>query len=231
MVVSFVRFGTAHLCVIALTFITPLILAIITRGDASGNAARVACWSWAAFLVINKIVGLTVLRRYGELTAESALPMHLCDWAAIVSVVTLIYPNQWTYELCYFWALGGTLQALLTPDLVYGFPDPRFVSFFALHGGVIASALYVTLAMGMRPLPISILRVLAWSTLYVGAAMAMNTMLGTNFGYLHAKPTQPSLLDFMAPWPFYILQLVPVAIAFTLFLYAPFFVIDWLRLR
>ena len=144
-------------------------------------------------------------------------------------MITLIYPNQRTYELCYFWALGGTLQALLTPDLSYGFPDPRFISFFALHGGVIAAALYMTLCMAMRPVPMSIARTFAWSTVYLVVAMATNAMLGTNFGYLRAKPASPSLLDYMAPWPFYIVQLALLAIVFTLLYYAPFFIIDQLR--
>lgn len=231
MTASFVRFGLAHLCVIALTFVTPLILSAITRWDNSGVAARLVGWLFVALLVASKIVGLIVLRRDGELTIESVLPMHLCDWAAIVAVITLIYPNQRTYELCYFWGLGGTLQALLTPDLPYEFPHLRFISFFALHCGVIASLLYMTFGMGMRPVPMSILRVLAWSMLYLGVALVVNSVLGTNFGYLRAKPAQPSLLDYMASWPFYIMQLVLVAIAFTLVLYAPFLVIDRLRVR
>lgn len=231
MAASFVRFGSAHLGVIALTFITPLVASAITRWYDNGVISRVVGWLFVALLVVSKIIGVIVLSSDGELTIESVLPMHLCDWAAIMAVITLIHPNQRTYELCYFWGLGGTLQALLTPDLLYGFPDLRFISFFALHGGVIASILFMTLGMGMRPVPASGLRVLAWSMLYLGTALVVNSMLGTNFGYLRAKPAQPSLLDYMAPWPFYIVQLVLLAIAFTLVLYAPFFVIDRLRVR
>ena len=124
-----------------------------------------------------------------------------------MAAVTLIYPNQWTYELCYFWALGGTLQALLTPDISVRISRSQFIGFFALHGGVIASVLFMTLGMGMRPVPMSIVRALAWSAFYVAAAMAVNAMLDTNFGYLRMKPVHPSLLDYMAPWPFYIAQL------------------------
>lgn len=231
MTASFVRFGLTHLGVIALTLITPLILSAIARCDESGVTARVVSWLFSAFLISSKIFALAILYRDGELTIESVLPMYLCDWAAIVAVITLMYPNQWTYELCYFWSLGGTLQALLTPDLIYEFPHPRFISFFALHSGVIASLLYMTLGMEMRPVPMSILRVLGWSALYLGLALAANFAFGTNFGYLRAKPTQPSLLDYMAPWPYYILELVGIAIAFTLVLYAPYFVMDRLRVR
>jgi hypothetical integral membrane protein (TIGR02206 family) len=229
MATSFELFGPSHLGVIALTFLTPLVLSAIARLCESAVTTRVVGWLFVALLLGDKIVGFILLRRNGELTIETTVPMHLCDWAAIMAVITLIYPNQWTYELCYFWVLGGTLQALLTPDLSYGFPDPRFISFFASHGGVIASVLYMTLGMGMRPLPMSIVRALAWSAFYVVAAMAANSVLDTNFGYLRMKPAHPSLLDYMAPWPFYIAQIALLAIVFSLVYYSPFFIMDRLR--
>ena len=229
MAASFERFGPAHLGVVALTFITPLVLSAIARLYDSAVTTRAVSWLFVALLVGDKIVTFILLSRDGEVTIETAAPGNLCDWAAITTVITLIYPNQWTYELCYFWALGGTLQALLTPDLSYGFPDPRFFSFFALHSGVIASVVYMTLGMGMRPVPMSIARALAWSALYVALAMAANSLFGTNFGYLRAKPAHPSLLDYMAPWPFYIAQLALLAILSCLVYYSPFFIIDRLR--
>jgi hypothetical integral membrane protein (TIGR02206 family) len=157
--------------------------------------------------------------------------MHLCNWAAIAALLTLIHPNQYTYELCYFWALGGTLQALLTPDLSYDFPDPHFFSFFTLHGGVIASALYLTFCLGLRPVPMSIPRVLLWSMVYLVIAMVANWTFKTNFGYLRAKPLHPSLLDYMAPWPLYIPELIVVAIVSCLVFSAPFFLLKDTRIQ
>ena len=57
------------------------------------------------------------------------LPMHLCDWATITVVLALCFRWQWSYELAYFWSLGGTLQALLTPDIVADFPTIWFLVF------------------------------------------------------------------------------------------------------
>lgn len=229
MAASFQLFGPAHLGAIALTFATPSVLCAIVRLGGDRVATRIVELSLAALLVGNRIVRLFLLRREGELTIETAAPMHLCDWAAIMAVVTLICPNQRTYELCYFWALAGTLQALLTPDLSRGFPDAQFISFFVSHGGVIAAALFLTLCGGMRPVPRSIPRTLMWSLVYLAAAMATNALLGTNFGYLRMKPANPSLLDHMAPWPFYIAQLAALAVALVMILYAPFFILDRLR--
>ena len=96
---------------------------------------------------------------------------------------------------------------------------------------MIAAVIYLTLALGMRPIPISILRTLGWSAVYFGTAMAVNFVLHTNFGYLRAKPEQPSLMDSLAPWPFYLIQLALLAIASCLVYYVPFLVIDRLRLQ
>jgi hypothetical integral membrane protein (TIGR02206 family) len=227
----FVRFGPPHLMVIALTFAAPLFLAAAVRWSDSAAVARAVSWFLVGMLVGGETLTLVFLARDGDLTIASAAPMYLCDWAAAAAVITLIHPNQRTYELCYFWALAGTMQALLTPDLSYGFPDPRFISFFALHGGVIAAALYLTLGVGMRPVPMSIVRALAWSAVYLAVAMAVNAIFGTNYGYLRAKPAHASLLDDMAPWPFYIPQLVLLAILSCLVYYLPFFMIDRLRRR
>jgi len=226
MIATFARFGPAHVTAIALTLFVPLILAAITLLDDSGAIAHIIRFLFAAILVVNKIVGLALWARYEGCTVENLAPMHLCDWAEIAAVITLIFPNQWTYELSYFWSLGGTLLALLTPDLRYGFPHSLFVSFFTQHGGVIAAVLYMTLALGMRPTPMSIVRTLGWSAVYFGAAAVVNSTLGTNFGYLCAKPNQPSLMDYMAPWPFYLIQLGLLTIAFCMAYYFPFFLAD-----
>ena len=33
----------------------------------------------------------------------------------------------------------------------------------------------------------------------------LNWQLGTNFGFLARKPVHPSILDYLGPWPYYIL--------------------------
>ncbi len=146
-------------------------------------------------------------------------------------IFTLIRPNQRTYELAYFWALGGTLQALLTPDLQYGFPDLRFDVFFLFHSGIIAAVLYLTFGSRLRPWPSSIPRVLLWSLVYLVLALTVNWAFKTNFGYLSAKPPGPSLLDALAPWPYYIGEMAVLGVISILIYYAPFYVADRLKAR
>jgi hypothetical integral membrane protein (TIGR02206 family) len=51
---------------------------------------------------------------------------------------------------------------------------------------------------------------------------AFNAIYQTDYMYLRAKPENSSLLNFMGPWPWYILAAEPVAIALFLLLYWPF---------
>lgn len=57
-----------------------------------------------------------------------------CASIALPMVVRRSYSG---YEIAYFWGLGGTLQAVLTPDLQHGFPSLVYVNFFLGHGLVI----------------------------------------------------------------------------------------------
>ncbi|HEY3779268.1 MAG TPA: TIGR02206 family membrane protein [Rhizomicrobium sp.] len=225
----FVPFGPDHLAAIALAFVVPVALGLVARAGASRRVARALALALAAELVATWILWYWLIWSRGWISASTILPMQLCDWAAIAGIVALIRPTQQSYELTYFWALSGTLQALLTPDLYYGFPDIRFVVFFAFHDGAIAAALYLMVACGWRPVPASLPRVIAWSLFYFVAALAVNALFHTNFGYLSAKPLKPSLLDLMGPWPVYDFELLGLGILFLILLYAPFFVADRIR--
>jgi|SRR5215469_13320314 len=228
---AFVPFGASHVAVILLTVAVPAGLAIIVRQAKSERLARTVSLGFAAVLIATWIAWYWLIVARGWISPHTILPMDLCDWATIATIVTLVRPNQRSYELAYFWALSGTVQALVTPELYYDFPDLRFIIFFAFHSGTIAAVLFLTLARGRRPYPSSLPRVVAWSLLYLVSALAVNWLFGTNFGYLSGKPTKPSLLDLMGPWPIYIAELAGLGILYVLVLYAPFFVADRLGRR
>lgn len=222
----FILFGTAHLAAIALAFIAPVLLAVLVRGAKSPRLTDAVRLFFAVELIATYILWYWLLYSRGWMAVGNLLPMHLCDWAAIAAFITLIRPNQKSYELAYFWALSATLQATLTPQLAFDFPDWRFVVFFGFHCGVIASVLYMTFGMRMRPFPSSIPRVIAWTIFYGVAAGLVDWLFDVNFGFLRAKSADPSVLDLLSPWPWYIAELVLIAFVFILILYAPFFVAD-----
>jgi hypothetical integral membrane protein (TIGR02206 family) len=135
--------------------------------------------------------------------------------------------SQHWFEVAYFWGIGGTLQAILTPNLRYGFPDWRFISFFTSHSGIIVGVIFLMLTRHYRPYPMSIVRVWLWSELYFVVTLVIDLLTGVNYGFLLHKPEALSILSFLSDsWRLYLLQMHGVALLFFLMLYAPFAVFD-----
>jgi hypothetical integral membrane protein (TIGR02206 family) len=223
----FLLFGTPHLAAVILTVATPLLLAAPARGRTPLD--RLARFSFAAFLVLGWICWFILFAERGWLSIGNGLPLNLCDWALIALVAALLTRNQFAYGLGYFWGLGGTLQGMITPDVAYDFPDPQFLFFFVEHGGIIAALLYLTLGTGLRPRISSLPRVAIATLFYAAVAGIADWLLGTNYGFLRAKPPGTTLLSFLSPWPWYIPELVAAGILSLMVYYLPFAVADWSR--
>jgi len=214
----------------ALTVVMPLSLAAghRLRGMPTDKTVRV---SLAAFLVTGWVCWFILFAQRGWLDIGNALPLNLCDWALTALVIALLTKNQFAYELGYFWGLGGTLQGMITPDVAYDFPDPQFLFFFVEHGGIIAALLYLTLGTALRPRPVSLAHVAAATLFYAATAGVADWLLGTNYGFLRAKPPGTTLLSFLSPWPWYIPELVAAGILSLTIYYLPFALADWSRTR
>lgn len=222
----FVVFGRSHQIVLALIIIVPVVLSILVRLRNAPALNRTICWIFALLIAGTWATWFVVFTRMGWLNVGNALPMDLCSWAAIATIITLIAPNQKSYELAYFWALAGTVQGIVTPDIPYDFPEFRFIEFSLFHGGIIAAVLFLTLGLKMRPVPASIPRVIGWSLIYMAIAAVTDWALNVNYGFLRAKPGHASLYDLMPGWPWYIGYVVVLAIIAVLICYAPFFLAD-----
>jgi hypothetical integral membrane protein (TIGR02206 family) len=222
---------SSRFIVVVVMVMLPAALALVVRSIGGARLASGGAYSFAALLIANKAVGLSLVYHDGVLSWREILPMHLCDWSLIATLFALITRAQLAYELSYFWGLSGGVQAILTPDIRVGFDDIHAWVFFISHAGSIAAVLYLTLAIPMRPYERSMWRAFVWSQFYLVAASATNLLLGTNYGYLCAKASQPSLLDYLGPWPYYILSMEALTVLSFLFYYLPFYAWDKWRAR
>ena len=209
------------------TFAGPLLLWILSRHLDSLRFSKGICWFFALAIFSAKIGTTIAVWREGNLTTDYALPMHLCDWALIATVVALTLQGQLCFELAYFWGLAGTAQALITPAL-----DStsfwRIFAFFTVHSGIPASVLWLIFDFKMRPQRGAWLRVAAWSQLYLVVALAVNAASGGNYGFLSARPSIRSMLDFFSDtrW-LYVLQIDLTALLFFLHLDLPWQIARW----
>ena len=94
--------------------------------------------------------------------------------------------------------------------------------FFTGHGLELTGVTYATIVMGFRPNPASITRAIWATAVYASIIMPLNYLLDLNYLYLRHKPEQPTLIDFLGPWPWYIFSLAVLAILASIVLYLPF---------
>src|SRR5882762_7855205 len=156
----FQPYGPAHLAVIFLTIALPFVLAAVARRARSSRVERVIIVALSVLLILNYAAYLIFVRYSGGIVSwQQMLPLQLCDWGMVVVIVAMLSGRQRWFEVAYFWGIGGTLQAVLTPNLPYGFPDFRFFSFFISHCGIIIGIIFLMLVHHLRPRPFSIVRV------------------------------------------------------------------------
>jgi hypothetical integral membrane protein (TIGR02206 family) len=226
----FHAFGVAHLTVIFLTITLPFALAAMVRRTKSSRVERVVVGTLSLLLVLNYVAYMCLVRRFGAVSWKHTLPLQLCDWAMVVIIVAMWTGNRRWFEVAYFWGIGGTLQAVLTPNLPYGFPDFRFFSFFISHSGIIVGVVFLMLIHRYRPYATSILRVFAWTEFYFVVTFVADWLTDYNYGFLLHKPEAFSILSFLSDWrPLYLVEFHGLAWLFFAVLYAPFAMVDLVR--
>jgi hypothetical integral membrane protein (TIGR02206 family) len=224
---EFQRYGVAHLAVILLTIALPFVLGTFVRKSRWPRSEQVVARVIALLLGINYVGYAIYLWMIGVASWEKTLPLQLCDWAMIAIIVAFLTGRERWLEVAYFWGIGGTVQAILTPDLRYAFPDIRFVSFFVGHCGIVIGIAFLMIVRGFRPHFSSIWRTFAWTEVYFVITVIVDLITGENYGYLLHKPEAASLLSFLSDsWPVYLVQMHLLALVFFLVLYVPFALYD-----
>ena len=171
---AFHLFGQAHLVVILLTVFIPVGLGIAVRRTGSRRLDHAVAFCLALLLATNYLGYAFYLWNHHFLVWQQALPFQLCDWAMVTIIVALLTARRSWTEVSYFWGIGGTFQAILTPNLQVGFPDIRFISFFISHCGIVTGVIYLLIARRFRPTIGSVWRTLAWSQLYLVATLLVS---------------------------------------------------------
>jgi hypothetical integral membrane protein (TIGR02206 family) len=220
---KFRAFSASHIAATCVVLALIGLIIVFRRPIRSSAADPILRWSFAAILILNE-AGLGLWRvRHGLWSLQDSLPLHLCGVSVILVAIMLPLRSYAIFELTYFWAVGGALQGLVTPDVEgYDFPHWRFLTTFISHGLIVIANLYMIVVLGMRPTFLSLLKSLAVLNIYGALALGFNALTGSNYGFLCRKPEQRTLYDLLGPWPWYLASLELLAIAISVLVYAPF---------
>ena len=222
----FELFGTAHIWTIIVAFIIGFLIVFLTTKYASNKQQKIIATAIGIFMIIEDIYehGYYILIA-GEALKDN-LPLHLCGLTTLLTAIMLITRSKWLFQYVYFWGLGGATITYLTPDTHWIFPDLLYITFFTSHGLIIVGVFLMIFAFNNRPTVKSLwrsfwgLHVLA---IFIGL---INYILDTNYMFLCEKPNAETPMDFMGPWPWYIISLEIAVIITWLILYAPYYFKD-----
>jgi hypothetical integral membrane protein (TIGR02206 family) len=202
---SFAAYGASHWIVLVLLAAGVLALAWFGgryRGTRTVETlGRVFAVVLVAFHVPILIYDLSPAR----FDIEHSLPFQISDLVWMAAAYALWSRRQWAYGLTYYWGLTLAPQALITPALDGPeAPSIDFVSFWGQHLLVVWAAVYLTWWAGMRPtwrsFALTAVVTVAWGI----AMLGFNAVAGTNYLFVSRRPDNPSLLDLMGEWPWYL---------------------------
>lgn len=216
---GFILFGVIHLAILcAVPALAGALSFAHRRFRSAGNLIRLG---FAAILLIDNVVYYGWQIRNHHLAFPDHMPLELCDASMALTILSLFFLQPFLFDLAYYWAMAGASMALLTPNLLEPFPSFGTVQFFASHGLTVAGVLYLMWSEQASPRPWSVARAMIGVNVFAALVGPFDYLYKTNYFYLRSKPANPSLLDFLGPWPIYIAGTEAVALGLFLLLYWP----------
>jgi len=221
--IMFHPFSREHLITVAIGFVLVGTLLYLAKTESrSRDMIRKILILWCFCSLPLSLLAWTLWD--GPKGLDNFLPLHLCDIATLTAGFALLTKRPLLAAMTYFWGIAATTQALLTPAISMGFPHFPYVMFFVQHFAIVAVAFYLPFIDGWRPQrPIwrAMLEIFGWSVAYHAGALLVNSLLGTNFGFASRPPDNPSLIDHLGPWPWYMLWMQMIALVLFYLLALP----------
>ncbi len=229
---SFVLFGYDHLMALAVILtmaVGPsLVLRSMNNQKLNQGFAKWLGWVMLIYFVFKHLYGPLGL---GE-SWKIWLPLHMCQLGHMLIVYCLLTGKRGFYiSILYFWTFAGATMALITPDLMYGWPDPNYIMYMLTHGSLLLGALYFTVVERLRPTVESIWKVLKVSIYVMFIIFPLNYIIGgeANYLYLRFPPVVGSLMDFLPAPPLHIPFFVLLAYILFWVVYLPYLTRDTIQ--
>lgn len=223
---TFHIFSFSHVTSLVILLLFCLVMVQWLKNTKSKQTKQIFCIILSVILLTQEAMKIIWHLWVGNFSWAAHLPLHLCGIGMLLGPIMLLQKNYTLYELIYFWGFGGAIQALLTPDLVYDFPHFAFIQYFFGHGLIIVACVYMTFIEGFRPTWKSLFKVFIVTNIYMGIIGLLNWIVGSNYLFICQKPANPTIFDFLGPWPWYILSMEGAGIILMLVFYSPFVIKD-----
>lgn len=202
MSVSFQLYSPTHwIALVAIAAATGLLCAIGWRGPGATRPSPPELWLGLANLFVWVMAHVYWLLP-AQFEARTSLPLQLCHLAALAVSAALLIDRRIFKTLVYYWGLGLSTQALLTPSLDDGPAILWFWVFWQQHGIIPAVACYLLVVHGYRPTWRDFRYACAATFAYFCVVFPLDLAFELNYGFVGpSRPEQPTVIDWLGPWP------------------------------
>ena len=162
----------------------------------------------------------------GNFDSTKDLPLHLCRLLAIGAPLVYYYQNKYWSGIFYFWIIVGTFNAIVTPDVRFGYPHWEYFDYFLLHASLVIIPIYYILVFRHKIKLRDLWNTFWMSNLLVLITLPLNLLIGSNYMFTVHKPESATIMDHLGPWPWYIVSLQFIGLAMFFIAYLPFIFIN-----
>ncbi|MGA9227454.1 MAG: TIGR02206 family membrane protein, partial [Mesobacillus sp.] len=223
----FQLFSVQHLLTLGAFVVVIVMMFLFRKTFSEESANRTARIALFLIFILSEVSLQVWLWWSGHWAYQYSLPLHLSSISLILSAILLLTRNYRLFEVTYFAGVGSALQAMITPDIsLYTFPHYRYIHFFISHGGTVIANLFMVFTTEFKPTGKSLWRAFLWLNGYTIIIFIVNFLIEGNYMYISEKPVNPSLIDYLGPWPWYIFSLELITLLTFSVLYLPFWVMN-----
>lgn len=154
------------------------------------------------------------LYKDGHWDISFTLPLQLCSLSLILCLILHASKSNLIFQVVFYIGITGATMAIFTPELFLGFPHFRYFQFFITHMLIIWTCFYFWFTHNFSPNGKGLMTSFLFLNGSAFLAFTANRMTGGNYMFLAFKPANASLLDYLGPFPYYIIVLEGVALFF-----------------
>lgn len=197
----FDAFGAFHLLVLLAGVAAVVGACVLGRRWAGRRAEKTLRFTWVGFTIVWQTFAVAWFLVW-DYDLATSLPLQLCDIAAWIAPLALLTQLRVLRAILYFWGIGLSTQAFITPITTDGFGHVGFWIFWLGHLQIVGSAIYDVAVLGYRPRFADLVSVVLISFGYLALVLVVNELTGGNYGYVgRATPRTLTIVDRLGPWP------------------------------
>lgn len=218
----FQAWSSSHLWTMALEFGIGCLIILWAKYGLNTSQQRKTLLLLSTLPAIS-FVAYSLCRIYsGTYDVKADLPIHVCRILALGAPIVYYYENKFWTGVFYFWIMIGTLNAVLTPDIKFDFPHWEHIVYFTMHIGLVILPLYYILVRGHRVRRVDLWNAYWMANVFLLFSLVVNGVLDSNYMFTRHKPLVPTILDYMGPWPLYLVTVQFLALVLFSVAYFPF---------